>query len=127
MEKLLQGFHDHLVTHAVVKRVFLELKTAGEDYLKRLAFITLIDNGEPVWGEGGKIRLKMSDEELVDCVLYLAADDIEMLKKSLSCYTTYKDTIEKSGVVEKIGDKLYFEFFGEDFVEPVNDITAKLS
>ena len=35
------GFHDHLVMHAVAKRVFLQLKDEGITCLKRLAFITL--------------------------------------------------------------------------------------
>ena len=37
-------FHDHLVTYAVVKRVYLELKDGKASYLKRLAFFTLSIN-----------------------------------------------------------------------------------
>ena len=36
----ISGFHDHLITHGIVKRVFLELKER-KNYLKRLAFNTI--------------------------------------------------------------------------------------
>ena len=36
-------FHDHLVTHAVVKRVFIELKEKSS-YLKHLAFSTITED-----------------------------------------------------------------------------------
>ena len=34
----ISGFHDHLVMHAVIKNVYLNLKDRGVDYLHRLAF-----------------------------------------------------------------------------------------
>ncbi len=49
------GFHDHLVTHAVVKRVFEELKSKGATYLKRLAFITVPNKAEQVNIQGNFI------------------------------------------------------------------------
>lgn len=121
----ISGFHDHLVTHAVVKRVYLELKDKGADYLKRLAFMTMPDSGESVFQAGG-FRLRHSEKELIDCVIPLSQDDIDMFKKCLACYATYKDTIEASGVVEKIGWKLYFELYGEDFDPVLDDLTAEL-
>jgi len=54
------GYHDHLVTHAVVKRVFLELKSAGGVYLKRLAFITF-PNKVDVTVVQGNFVMKQSD------------------------------------------------------------------
>lgn len=121
----ISGFHDHLVTHAVVKRVYLDLKDKGADYLKRLAFMTMPDSGESVFqGEG--FRLRHSEKELIDCVIPLSHEDIAMFKKCLACYATYKDTIEESGVVEKIGRQLYFELYGEDFDPVLDDLTARL-
>ncbi len=119
------GFHDHLVMHAVIKRVFLELKDEGADYLKRLAMLTVPEKGGSPFTENG-FRLKNSEEEVIDCIRILNDDEIENMKKSLSCYETYKSTIKESGVIEKIGDKIYFEFFGEDFMPPVADITENL-
>ena len=120
------GFHDHIVMHSVVKRVFLEMKDGGAGYLRRLAFITLPDNGEPVWRDDGTIRLKLTDDSMIDCIIPLNARDIQALKNALTCYATYQETIEKSGVIEKIGNRIYFEFYGEDFTPVLHDLTEKL-
>src|SRR5438093_9150496 len=55
------GFHDHLVTHAVVKRVFLELKDAGATYLKRLAFITIPNKADVPMVQGNFV-IKNSEQ-----------------------------------------------------------------
>jgi LmbE family N-acetylglucosaminyl deacetylase len=119
------GFHDHLVTHAVVKRTFLEMKDQGADYLKRLAFYTLPDAGLPAWIDNG-FRLKHSEPELIDCIIPLTPDDKEMLVACLSCYKTYQETIRQSGILNKIGDRLYFELFGENFDPVLTDLTQHL-
>lgn len=121
----ISGFHDHLIMHAIIKRVFLELKDHGADYLKRLALFTLPDNGKPTFSENGP-RLKLTEEDLIDCILPLKEEDIEALKAALSCYKTYQETIEQSGVIEKIGDKLYFEFYQEAFDPPLDSLEKKL-
>lgn len=119
------GFHDHLVTYSVVLRAYLQLKSDGVNYLRRLAFFTLPDNGQSVF-QSNMFRMKQSDSERIDAVIPLREEDIEMFKQCLACYETYKDTIEQSGVVEKVGNTLYFEFYGEQFVIPVDDITVQL-
>ncbi len=121
----ISGFHDHIVTHAVVKRVYLEMRDKGADYLKRLAFFTIPDNGNDVWQAEG-IRMKQSPTELIDCEMKLSEDNISAMKAGLACYETYKDTIEKSGVVEKIGKTLYFEFYAESFQPKVSCVTSGL-
>lgn len=118
----ISGFHDHLITHAVVKRVFLEMKDEGADYLRRLAFFTILDSDEPSL-QGGRFRLKHSERELIDCIMPLLPDDIEAMKRALRCYPTYKATIEATGVVEQIGSTVYFEFFGEDFDPVLGKVT----
>jgi LmbE family N-acetylglucosaminyl deacetylase len=123
----ISGFHDHIVTHAVVKRIYLEMQGSGADYLERLAFVTLPDSGEPSWTSDGMPRLKMTEEDLIDCIVTLQDEDILAMKKSLDCYATYKDVIEKSGVVEKIGNRVYFEIFGENFSPVLNELTEQLS
>lgn len=120
------GFHDHLVTHAVVKRTFLEMKDKGAHYLKRLAFYTLPDAGLSPWIEGGGFRLRHSEPELIDCIIPLTPEDKEMLIACLSCYKTYQETIKTSGIVEKVGDKLHFELFGESFDPALTDLTEQL-
>ena len=37
------GFHDHLVTHAAVVRVFLRMQEEDAESLQRLAFFTLTE------------------------------------------------------------------------------------
>lgn len=118
----ISGFHDHLVTHAVVKRLYLDMKDRGADYLKRLAFFTLPDNEQPVF-QGEQIRLKHTDPARIDCIMSLNEEDIDIFKQCLNCYKTYQETIKDSGVIEKIGDKLYFEFYQENIDPPLSDIT----
>lgn len=122
----ISGFHDHLVAHAVVKRLFLELREKGATWLQRLAMLTLRDSGEPVFLEQG-IRLKHSTDEEIDCVVPLEYADITMMKSCLNCYETYQQTIEESNVVGKVGRSIHFEFYGEDCVPPADDLFAGLS
>lgn len=119
------GFHDHLIMHAVVKRVFLTMREQGANYLKRLAFITIPDNGKSVFQEFG-FRMKQSPEHLIDCIMPLSEEHIAKLKEALLCYTTYQDTIKEARVIENIGNTLYFEFYGEDCRPPVKSITEGL-
>lgn len=117
------GFHDHLVTHAVVKRVFLQLRDEGAKYLKRLAFITIPNKvTEPM--QTGKFLMKQSEPNLIDSEVKLDEKDLEVFKAALSCYETYRETIEKSGVVQTIGDRVHFEIYGEDHKPPLSHLTA---
>jgi N-acetylglucosamine malate deacetylase 2 len=119
------GFHDHLVMHAVIKRVYLELRDAEADYLKRLAFLTLPNKTEQPLQQG-KFLMKHSDPSLIDCEVKLRPEDIEILKKALNCYKTYQDVIKQAGVVEAIGDTVYFEIYGEDHTPPLANLTDGL-
>jgi LmbE family N-acetylglucosaminyl deacetylase len=121
----ISGFHDHLIMHAVIKRVFLAMRDNGARYLRRLAFFTLPDNGKPLF-EKDWWRLKQSEEELIDCVMTLGDDDREALRAALDCYETYRETIEQTNVVEKIGDTVYFEIFGENFTPPLDNLASRL-
>lgn len=122
----ISGFHDHLIMHAVAKRVFLQMKDEGADYLKRLAFFTLPDSGAPSL-QNGEFRMKLSEPERIDCIVSLRSEDQEAFVSSLKCYETYKDTIEATGVVEQIGDKVHFEIFAERFYPPLRDLGQQLS
>lgn len=119
------GFHDHLIIHAVVKRVFLTMRENGATYLRRLAFFTLPDSGRPLF-ENGWWRLKKSDVHLIDCIVQLDNNNIAALQAALNCYTTYQETIKQSNVVNDIGNAIHFEFFGETFAPPLADITERL-
>ncbi|GGG06786.1 PIG-L deacetylase family protein [Pontibacter amylolyticus] len=119
------GFHDHLVMHAVVKRVYLELKDSGADYLKRLAFLTLPNKTEQPL-QSGKFLLKHSAPALIDCVVKLRPEDVEIMKKALSCYDTYQSVIQQANVVESVGDTVYFEIYQEDHSPPLANLTEGL-
>jgi N-acetylglucosamine malate deacetylase 2 len=119
------GFHDHLVTHAAVKRVYLQMRSEGAHYLKRLAFITLPNKvSEPM--QSGTFYMKQSDPELIDCEIEIDENGRRILEQSLSCYETYRETIRKSGILEGIGTKVYFEIYSEDHKPVLNDLAAGL-
>ncbi len=119
------GFHDHLVTHAVVKRVFLEMREAGADYLRRLAMLAMPDQDAPVFLENG-FRIRQSRPEAIDCVVPIDETGKAGMRAALDCYQTYQQTIAESNVVERVGDHLPFELFGESFQPPLTDLTAQL-
>ena len=119
----ISGFHDHLVTHAVVKRVFCEIKKQY-GYLKRLALVTVDKETAEL---SSHFKLSYSTEEEIDCIVEVSDDDIEVLKKALDCYETYKDTIEKSGVKDVITKQVPFELFQEDHNPPIKDLFEGLN
>jgi LmbE family N-acetylglucosaminyl deacetylase len=121
------GFHDHLVTYAVVKRTYLELKDKGAEYLKRLAFFTMPDSEKPSIQADGWPRLKLTESELIDCIIPLRHEDIQAMKNALSCYDSYKEMVQQIGVIEKIGDKVHFEIAFEKHQPALEDITLNLS
>jgi LmbE family N-acetylglucosaminyl deacetylase len=113
-------FDDHLVTHAIVKRVFVEMKEQHR-YLKRLAFFTLGGDLSAVQ-EKNPFYIKGSPEQRIDCIVNVEDEDIEAMRKSLNCYETYKSVIEKTGIKEDIQPEVYFEFYHENFKPPVGDL-----
>jgi len=122
----ISGFHDHLVTHALVKRVYLDLLDNGAgDYLKRLAFYTIKDKGLPTFFEGG-IRLHHSSVERIDCEILVEESERQKNRAALLCYKSYKKVIEESGILNKIDHKSRFEFYNENFTSPVRELTAGL-
>ncbi len=118
----ISGFFDHLVSHAVVKRVFCQLKQDGHSYLKRLALFTVDDK----LGGTGPFGLTASAPEDIDCKIKVTEAESEKGKEALACYKTYASVIEKTGVAEHTHLDICFEFFQDSFDSPVGDITAGL-
>lgn len=116
------GFEDHLVQHAVTKRVYCQMKDEGHDYLKRLAFFTHYSEEEVE----SKFNLKSSKLEEIDCFVKANDEDIQKFRDALDCYETYQQVIEDSGVKRTVTGKVPFEFFQEDFDPPLDDLTAEL-
>ncbi|MGF1671113.1 MAG: PIG-L deacetylase family protein [Balneolaceae bacterium] len=118
----ISGFFDHLVSHAVVKRVYCKLKGEGSAYPKRLAFFTR--KGEP--RKDGKFRLEASPNEDIDCIVPCNDEDMSKFKRALDCYETYQQTIEESKVKESVGNEVPFEIFDEDHKPHLQYLTDKL-
>ena len=104
------GFPDHLVSHAVVKRVFCELR-AEDGGPRRLALFTLQggDRSE------GKFPLRSSSDDAIDAAEAYSEGDLERAKRALACYVSYHEVIEEARPLEEIGDAVHFEFFQESF------------
>lgn len=121
----ISGFHDHLVTHAVVKRAYLNMLEEEGIPLERLAFYTIRNRGgSPFDGEGFPVH--QSEEEEIDCIQELNDADMEAFRKALDCYESYQETIERSGVKESIGKEALFECFGENPDPKYKDLTEGL-
>ncbi len=118
----ISGFHDHLVTHAVVKRAFVDLRERDPASPKRLAFFTLTE--EQAERASGAHRLSGSTEREIDCLLAVEDEDMAAFRRALDCYVSYREMIEKTGVRESLDRTVAFEFFGESFDPPVDDLCA---
>ncbi len=119
----ISGFHDHIVTHAVVKRVYVELRET-RDYLKRLAFLTI--TAEEAKSKSAIFPLSGSTPAEIDCVVEVDKADVEKGRRALDCYVTFQETIEKSGIRDFLGGAIPYEFFQESYDPPVDDLFAGL-
>jgi LmbE family N-acetylglucosaminyl deacetylase len=118
----ISGHHDHLACHAIVKRLFCELQENPEySYLKRLAFLTLPTPNETET-QGGNASVRTSKSEYIDCIVNLNEEEVGKLKEALGCYVSFTDIIEETNVIEHLGNKIHFEFFNEEFTDPVGDL-----
>lgn len=117
----ISGFHDHVVCHAIVKRVFIQLKERYP-WLKRLAFQTVT---EEIARQSPHFRLNSSTEEEIDCVFPVDAMDIKKNLEALDCYGTFQETIEKSGIKDLVKIKeIAFEIYRENHAPPLTDLFA---
>ena len=118
----ISGFHDHLVTHAVVKRAYVERRTDVPN-LQRLAFFTITE----AEAEQGYFRLSGSKMSEIDCVMEVDEQDLDRALGALDCYVTFKETIEKTGIKRAQGRQVYFEFYQEAFDPPAADLFTGLA
>jgi N-acetylglucosamine malate deacetylase 2 len=118
----ISGFHDHLISHGVVKRVFVELKETAR-YLKRLAFNTLTEE------QAEKVtyfKISGSKPEEIDCIITVDDEDIKKAHQSLDCYVSFKETIDNVGIKDHIHKDAVFELFNENFDPPIKSLFDKL-
>lgn len=116
------GFEDHLVSHAVVKSVYCDMKREGKTYPRRLALYTHYNEDE----SSGKFDLKSSKQEDIDCWVEANDDDYQKFLDALDCYETYQQVIEDSNVKGEVGDRVPFEIFQENFDPPLSDLGEQL-
>jgi N-acetylglucosamine malate deacetylase 2 len=114
------GFEDHLVAHAVVKRVFCALRDEDGHAPRRLAFTTL--ESIPA-GHDGPIRLKTSEPEAIDCVEPATEADLATQRRALACYETYADVIAEVDPASITGRNVPFEIFQEEHDPRLGDLT----
>mgnify|MGYP006289284881 CR=1 FL=1 len=117
------GHPDHLVTHAVVKRLACAFQADGAPHPRRLAFFTLpapsADNNRPA-------HLRHSPPGLIDCVVEVQDTDLETARKALHCYETYRPVIEEHQPLQSVVDGVRFELFGETHDPPLTSLLGAL-
>jgi LmbE family N-acetylglucosaminyl deacetylase len=118
----ISGFHDHLVSHAVVKQLFVELKEKAP-YLKRLAFFTITEDAAK---KQTHFHVSGSKNEEIDCVYEVEEEDIENSRKALDCYVTFKETIDASDIKNQIYKKVNFEIYQEEHNPKLKNLFEKL-
>jgi len=118
----ISGFHDHVVTHFAVTRVYLGLYGAGHPWLQRLAFFTVASAPDDFpW------HVSITAPAEIDCVYRVTAADMDRFHKALDCYATYADVIARTKVHQVFDREVHFELFREDFKPPLEDLAAGLA
>lgn len=113
----ISGFHDHIFTHAVVTRTYLEMYGPKHPWLQRLAFFTLITAPETFpW------HVNVTKQEEIDCAFDVADADMQRFHQALDCYVTFGQVIAETKVHEVFGKDVYFEIFRENHKPPLADL-----
>lgn len=118
------GFPDHLVTHDLVKEVFVEMRSEGADYLKRLAFFTLCPRFNQQMKDH-RFPLKGHAYGELGAVVKTGPADRKAFLDALDCYATYQDVIQASGVKDIVGSEICYEFFEETYQPPLSSLTER--
>lgn len=117
------GHPDHLVAHAIVKRVFCATRAEGRSRPKRLAFFTLSASGDD---EDRPEHLTGSPDEAIGCVVVPTEEDLKRGEAALDCYKTYQDLIEKHQPLKQVAGGVCFELFQEAPAERLDDLFGEM-
>ena len=115
----ISGHPDHLVSHAVVKRVVCALQRDGVAYPKRLAFFTV---SPPADDADRPSHLQHSPSILIDCVVPTSDEDLALGREALYCYETYRPVIEEHQPLRAVTDGTPLELFGEHHDPPLSSL-----
>ena len=117
----ISGFHDHIVTHGTVTRVYLELRRPDHPWLQRLAFFTLaVAPATFPW------HVNVTKPEEIDCVFDASDADMERFHRALDCYVTYADIIAATKIHNVFGKDVHFEIYREDHKPPLTGLCEGL-
>ncbi len=119
----ISGHPDHLVAHAVVKRIYCALRADGASYLRRLAFFTLPEENT----SGRPAHLKGSPPDAIDGIVPFSDDDRARAEAALACYETYRDVIEQHQPLRHVAGGIHFSFFREHHSLPLDDVFEALA
>lgn len=117
------GHPDHLVAHAVVKRVACGRQADGLPYPKRLAFFTL---PPPSWDDDRPAHLQHSPWSRIDCVVPVEDTDLTTARNALDCYVTYRPVIKEQQPLTVVADGVAFELFGEAYDPRLSSLVEDL-
>ncbi len=117
----ISGFHDHLITHGVVKRAFVEARDAMPEP-QRLALFTISQEE----AKGGYFPLSGSTSEEIDCIVEVDDQDLQRSFRALDCYVTFQETIEKTRIKDFLTRQVRFELFQEDHSPPLDSLFSGL-
>ncbi|NUN09013.1 MAG: PIG-L family deacetylase [Ignavibacteriaceae bacterium] len=118
----ISGFTDHLISHAVVKRAFVEL-TGESNPPKRLALLTV---SEETAKRSPMFRLYASSPGELGCIEEVTEADLKLAHAALDCYKTFIETINNSKIKELLELKIYFQLFGESYSPPLSSLFDQL-
>lgn len=121
----ISGFHDHLVTHAVVKRAYETLHAQPGRVVQRLAFFTL--SQQQAERASGVHRLQGSPDHEIDCRIHATDEDMAQWHRALDCYRSYRKMIDKTGIKKSLDETVCYDFYREVCQPPVPFIDARLS
>jgi N-acetylglucosamine malate deacetylase 2 len=114
----ISGFHDHIITHCIVKRVY-EVMKEKNGYPKRLAFVTVTEDFAKLFTF---FKLAHSTNEEIDCIVETSEEDVKKAKQALSCYKSYQDTITQSNIEDLIQKTAAFELYREKHEPKLKDL-----
>lgn len=114
----ISGFQDHLISYAVLKRVFVELRDEIAP-LQRLAGFTMVEEQIPV---DSQYRLNTTKPEDIDCIVEYDDEDRQRTFDALDCYKSYGEVVKNMGIKGMLQGKVYFELFQEHYNPPLGDL-----
>lgn len=116
------GHPDHLVIHAVLKRLFCRLRDERPGTApQRLALFTLAD-WEDERDQERPVHLNRSQPDEIGVLERFTDADREKGHAALACYGTYRQMVEAHRPLEQVRRGVPLELFGEERGEPLDSL-----